>query len=76
MTRSTVRNFHSTRSVTVRPTTVLRPFNHWAQPNFDCLALHTPGELMLQVHAKAAPQRQAAAEEEPAGSSSSAVSRW
>jgi hypothetical protein len=32
---------------------VLRPFTHWAQPNFDCLALHTPGELMLQVHATA-----------------------
>ncbi len=60
----TVRNFHSTRILPVRSTTVLRPFSHWAQPNFDCLAVHTPGEQMWQVHATAAAQRQWRREEE------------
>ncbi len=53
-----VRNFHSTAIVAVKPATVLRPFTHWAQPNFDCLAIHTPGEQMHQVHATATAQRQ------------------
>lgn len=59
----TVRNFHSTRTVCVRASTVLRPFTHFAQPNFDCLALHTPGEVLVQMHATVTPQRQSAAEQ-------------
>lgn len=53
-----VRNFHSRAIVALKPASVLRPSTHWAQPNFDCLAIHTPGEQMCQVHATATAQRQ------------------
>lgn len=53
----TVRNFHSTRTLRLKPSTRLSLFRHWAQPNFDCLALHTPGETLLQMHGTALPQR-------------------
>ena len=52
-----VRNFHSTSIVAVEPATVLRPFTHWAQPNFDCYALYTPGHQVCRVHATAPAQR-------------------
>lgn len=53
-----VRNFHSTTAFAVEPATVLRPFSHWAQQNFDCLALYTPGQRPRQVHATATAQRE------------------
>ena len=55
-----VKNFYSSRQVKVSENSVIRPFYHWAQVNFSCIAIHTPGRELRQIHAIVLPTNAAA----------------
>ena len=58
-----IANFYSVKRLEIIPGMTIRPFYHWAQVNFDCMAVYMPGVILKQIHACVMPGREPARRE-------------